>query len=1498
MILIIVPIVLSLLLNLNPVQNYVIGVITGSLSKKAGTTISVDHVSLRLFNRVALDGLYVEDYHGDTLLYARNLIVPIHSFGMQDGKISLGAVELKEPSFYLMQDSTGITNLKQILAKFKRQKPKKKKRVFRLNATSLNITDMKFKHRKLAYVPKEYGVNFTDIDVEHFNFKGNDIKIINDSVMVDIDNISLVEKSGLEISSLSTRHFMISGSGMRFQKLDLQTPQSHVDMNYLTFDYGSRWKGLKNFIQDVKLEAEIVNSTVAFPTIAYFAQSLREWKSVYTGFSGTYSGTVADMKVHIDDVMIKDTKLKGNVDITGLPDIKKTRFNADIVELSTNSADAEFIYNDITHKMLDTAVVNYMERMGNIIVSGQFNGLLTDFNALGTLTGQQGKLDLDFAMKPDKNNKPGFKGKIETHGFDVGSLLETKKLGHMTLYADVEGVAEKDNFSLNTTAVVPALFFNGYRYHDIDIGGTFHDKMFKGAISSADTNIDFRFDGTVDFQDSLPSYKFDLDLRNADLHKLNVNKRDSVSLIKCMVAAEGSGLNLDNINGNINIDSMVYINHIDTVRTGEIRFIANNNDSNKLLGMYSSFADVEFKGQLSYNDMISYLTNTLVTYLPSMSTRKGVEKQLSKDTGRDASRETASVSSYYIVTVNVKEANNVAGIFMPGLQLAEGSQLSFLFNPQEDRFSINMNADFIERGKFFVSNLDVTSRNESDSISLFIRADDLYVGNMYMPNFSVVGGAKNNRINVATRFNNTENGTYAMLSTTSLLYTNEETGVPQVRIDFYPSTFTADNQTWNIGSRGGIIIDSSQIAINRFRITGGEQELLVNGIASRNRSDTLHVQLNRFDLAPFSKITRGKGYDIAGTTSGHADIMSALQDALISSDITFDSVSVNDIKMPNTTFRSNWDFHSEQARLYLTDTNNQDTIAYGFYRPTDRRYLINADFDSINMALLNPFLSGVLRETQGVAQANLVLTNPNHKMQLNGKLKIPYFSTIVDYTNVKYVMQNGTGEINNNNLVIHPAILNDPIGNGAGFEMSMNMNTLSNITYEVKVRPTNTLVMNTTIKDNELFYGTVFASGAATITGDKRGVNMNIVASTDNNSRFYMPLGGSATASTADFIEFRDTDKIQIDSLDYRSRRKRMLEERLKKRQVETSADMDIKMLLTVLPNTEMQIMMDPEMDNVIRGRGNGSINVNVNPKNNVFTIYGDYEITEGSYKFSLQNNLLSKMFIIQPGSSMQWTGDPVDAMLNITAKYNVKASLAPLLSNYGQNYRSSVPVECLIRLTERLTQPDISFDVQVPNTDAETRSLIANALNTQEMMATQFLWLLAANSFFPENQGATQNLNIGAMASTVTGIEFLSNQLSRILSTERFSLVPKYRPRSDVTSDEIGLAFSAELIKDRLTIDVDGNYDMGNNISMTNRTANTITGDVYVNWLLDPMGNIKAKAFTRTIDRFDENQGLQESGIGISYKEDFDNVKDLWEKIKYRFTGKKKKNKSSKSDK
>jgi hypothetical protein len=147
------------------------------------------------------------------------------------------------------------------------------------------------------------------------------------------------------------------------------------------------------------------------------------------------------------------------------------------------------------------------------------------------------------------------------------------------------------------------------------------------------------------------------------------------------------------------------------------------------------------------------------------------------------------------------------------------------------------------------------------------------------------------------------------------------------------------------------------------------------------------------------------------------------------------------------------------------------------------------------------------------------------------------------------------------------------------------------------------------------------------------------------------------------------------------------------------------------------------------------------------------------------------------------------------------------------------------------------------------------------------------SNSFYADNgQGGMGD--IGTTATTVTGIEFLTNQLSNWLSSDRFSFNLGYTPRSELVSNELEAMMSSELIPGRLLLEGELNYNFADNQGDP-RADNPISGDFYLTYVIDPTG-LRAKVFTRTIDRYDENQGLQESGFGLYYQKDFERWRDL----------------------
>jgi hypothetical protein len=220
---------------------------------------------------------------------------------------------------------------------------------------------------------------------------------------------------------------------------------------------------------------------------------------------------------------------------------------------------------------------------------------------------------------------------------------------------------------------------------------------------------------------------------------------------------------------------------------------------------------------------------------------------------------------------------------------------------------------------------------------------------------------------------------------------------------------------------------------------------------------------------------------------------------------------------------------------------------------------------------------------------------------------------------------------------------------------------------------------------------------------------------------------------------------------------------------------------LDVTPEAQIQLLIDPKAGDVIKGRGEGNLNMNLNAAGD-FKITGDYTIEEGDYLFTL-GNIFNKRFDVESGGMLTFNGDLENAEIDLKASYkNLKASLAPILPDLGDSrYNERIPVEPQIHLTGKLFNPFVKFDIYLPNADEETRTYLKNMITSEEELSRQFLFLLVMNSFYTDNSMAnkpnTTSAGTSAMAATTT--EMVSNQLSNWLSqiSNDFDVGFNYRP-------------------------------------------------------------------------------------------------------------------------
>lgn len=1481
--LIFLPLLVALLFEIPAVQNFVAREATEIISRKLGTRISIDRVDIGLFYRVSLDGFYVEDFQRDTLLYAGRLDARIKSLGLFGGGLVFSRAELSDARFCLRETPDGEMNIKQVVDKLSKKDKARAEGKFRLEIERLETDGLDFCMERLEHRNPSYGVDFADMHLIDIRAELKNFTIDGPVIHTDIGRLAMRERSGFVVEDLAGCLCIANGC-IDIREGHIRTAKSNIELPSLSL-IGLDWALYKNFVEEVDITAQVVNTTLSSDDIAYFSPKMKDWHLTLTDVNADVSGPVADMSGSLRSVRTgADTKLSVDFAAQGLPDVGKGHFKADISELTTSAADVDRLAAALTGKNLPDEVLRIAKNAGKIGLTGKFDGTLTAFAADAALATEIGGATCLLQVSSLRDGCRGVLGDVKTSSLQLGELLENDLLGPLSLNVHVNGELSSEHSDAEVSGEILRLGINGYDYDSLRMKGHLVNREFNGLIEARDMNLRFDFRGLLDLNDEQrPRYDFALDLEEANLAALGVNRRDSVSVLAARIAARAVGRTLDDLNGIIFVRDVSYRYNDRELAADSVVIVGRNSLSDKFIRLRSDFVDADYEGKTSYKEVFAYLQQRFRDYVPTLDGGPGWQAQ-HPDTVELA-------DGYSQLTVNVRKINPLVNAVSPGLQIADGSQLLLRINPANDKLSFEAASDYIERGRMLVTRLNLDAHNRGDSLVFAASTEDLYLNSFHMSRVGMSGGAKDNKLELITDFADTIGDVSGRIGFRSEFARGRGPAGRQIDLRLTPSYISRGEKTWNIYT-DGITADTSRIRIDRFRMVNAGQQLLLDGVVSRRLQDSVQLTLHNFELAPFSQFTSSMGYRVDGRTNGSATMKAVLGAGEVQADIVVDSISINDLAVPSIWLRSRWDFIQNRAGILVQQRENLDTLVRGFYAPSQKRYYARATLDAVELSALDPLLKGVVERTGGNADVDIALRGSGKEANLSGQIAVRDFTTTVDFTQVTYTMPRAVIEVKNNHLIAEGVPLYDPEKNEGLFSIDLNLEHLSNIFYSVKVLPKELMVLNTTSKDNDLFYGRIFASGSATIAGSKGGVKMDIVATTEGDSEFYMPLSGQSNAKTADFVTFVTPE--QIDTTDYLVRKKLLFQQQGRKKEAAGST-MDITMALNVQDNTAFQLVIDPTVGSALKGRGNGMLNLHINPGNGIFNMYGDYTLIEGSFLFSLQN-IITKKFIIESGSMIQWTGEPVDARLDINAVYKLKTSLQPLLNTVTASSDDdqsgsrisdrSVPVDCKIHIGGRLSNPQLDFSVVVPVTDIETQAAVASVLNTQEAQAQQFISLVALGTF--SNSGSA---NIGASSGVATGLEMLTNQLTNWFSTDDYRIILNYRAGSEMTGDEVDFGFSTNLINNRLLVEVEGNYIIDNKQAVSNNVSNFM-GEAHVTWLIDKSGNLRLKAFTQTIDRFDENQGLQETGIGISYKEDFNNFKDLKQRIRDRFTNKKRQKK------
>lgn len=1459
--------------------------------KKGGLPLEVRYLSINNLTYVKED----EDRGQVHKVHLDGAQIDIKSLDLANSHLELGTVKVRRPSV-LLDDLTRGPNIDAVFAEDERLLALADTQVFQPTYFYYSIDEFQMEGGYFAlhnYRNSPEKLTPPDqLDYKHMEVFDIYMEILNfeyyeEKYEGELRHMSFQDSSGFVLKDWQADYACISPQQLEIEGMYFRTPYSII-RDRLSLSYNDFYD-YTTFPDSVTMRIGFNESSIALRDIMVFAPSLKK-----NAFFSTNANEVLDIDGQIRgrvnnlrgrDLNIQMAGVGGNTTIRGRFDARNltTRrgelISLNLEELSTNM------------RTLRQLIPNFdpprnFDQLGQLNFKGFFEGYFTNFVADGLLTSNIGAAKMDMQMElPGGRDDATYKGNLSLIDFDLGRWSQDSTLGIVNFTSQVtngKGLTGK-TASADLNAAIQSFSYRGYSYENAAITGTLNSRFFDGTFNIKDDNIDFKFNGELDFTDSIPNYIFEATVTKLDLKSLNLSKKDliigakldldlSTNRISDMVgfADLRDVIILEDQEKEYRVDSLIIESRVDGFGENHVQ-------------VNSEILTADFNGEYDVEQLPNTLLYFFENHYPGFADRLNIRGKI----------DSSQIANNFDFEILINDSKNLNQLLLPSLGPIQNALIEGYYKGQQEEMNLIVEIPSLKFNTVDLRDFIFRFDARSDNATMSLVIDSTIVNeNTYFGQANLTSLLSSDTLDFGLTY--TQRNSYVEgLKIDGLLYLPDS---QNYKIQFKPSALEIMETQWNLSEDNFIVFGKNYLNTQNFRISNERRIVEFN----KEEANEISLKVSNFDFSFIDEIWDYEPLDFRGEFDAEVFVGNVFKLEDIRLSVAADTFLINEQDFGGLQLQADASNVKSQLNTFLSITRDtMQLIGDGIInlankdgKPTDDLpldeqagyYDFGIDFSGYPLDIAEFWIGESVSGMRGNFWSDLKI-NGKGQPNISGEILVYDGAVTVDFLQTEYTFDRGLVTVDNQLFDASKTVIYDKYGHSAVIDGGISHDHLRNLGLAASLNTDRFLALDTKKGDNELFYGHALGSGDIYFQGSFRQPSIYINASAGDSTKITIPVSYDVETSPIDEIRFVSRNN---------------------KKEEETSnnpalvSGLSLEMDLVVTEEAEMELIFDEQAGDIIRGNGRGNIRL-IMPRGRDFQMYGDYTIERGDYLFTLYN-VVNKDFSIKRGGKITWDGDPFGAKINLEASYK---DLETPVSNFIQEYLSGVDattkneaynatdVDLTLQLEGELLRPLINFDIAFPSLTGQLQTYTDNKLRllkqNQDELNRQVFGLIVVQQFLPS--GLAFN---GGTVLYNTMSEFLSNQLSllvtRLFSDQDIDFDFNYRQyRSTDLGDGQDLLGGDEFevsvrkrINDRLSIEVGGNVDIGTVASSSSIGGNgTFVGnDIVIEYVINDARTLKLRVYQRLEPEIGGVRRLQ-VGAGLSYRRQFNKFNEFLKNLK-----------------
>jgi hypothetical protein len=1419
------------ILSLESVQTQFAQQITQNVNSRFDTDISIQRASINLKGEVLIRDILIQDHHQDSLLFVRELKTSLNGLDrFLNRNYDFKSIGLDGVQFFLTQyPNETQSSLQYFVEKLKDSSGTKPKAFsFKSEILDLNNAEVVIEDRNVLNSKN----SFWDIDLalEAFNFE-------KDVLSVDIQSLNGSSDLYGTIHSFQA-DIQYSPESLISKSFALKLNKNEINGSGLITFLGGNLANLSPAEFSIQLDKNTIQlNDFSFLKPYLKAQSMLEADAVV-------EGNLQEFELNFKLKGAFRSLVEGTIQVVDGFQKNKMKISSKALKIKTSNKALDDLLLKETYDQLKP----FTAKTRDLIIDSEFSGGQNNWSISTDVKTSLGTLSPNLELKRTDITQPWeYSVALDVDNFDLGTLFNQKKpikgTASVSINATVDGSKPT---RLDFKGLINQLEIGENTFDNLSFFAKHKNNLTTASLSSAERR--HLFDMEIRFNHADESLEVEGDLKSINLSSFALADVNSdIALSSSLSLKKNKNTAVKN-QFNVQLGAPIIRSNGKQIQFKDLNLSAQSVGTEKSIAIQDSDAiNLLIEGDFRYNKFESLISGMIADFLFVKATKLISPKQ------------------FFGFDVQMK--SKLTEALFPNVSTPDDFFLSGTISSNVKETSVVFDIPILLFKKYKFKGLHFETDSNNQIYTSFMSADQIRIGALETNDLFLISSPNNNKnqIRLEGTLGTIESNTFEA----NLSYTQDNTSTA---IDINEFTLKNDSIVWELERIKGnqIVYDSKTQAykVNPIAIANSEQRIQLAGkYRSKNEFD---IQLDLKDVAIEPFLPPSDNYKIQSDLNSNISFYKTPVRNDASLDITLSDLIVNEVEMGDLMINSsgNTVLNSYKNELTLVKDNTKKLAVTGGILVHNKRTSLDLDVEmnSLDMSFLSRLGKGKITEIRSFLTGEFNLWGPLDDLTHIGNLTLDGFNLRIPFTNAAYGLEESTKLILSEQKIkfVSTSFFDQTRETEGQLKGTISHLNFKNWSLDMDINSDRLLLMNRKKEKGSLFYGSGYFEGDIHIHGPTKNLMIDVDGATAEGTSILIPWEentGLADVSFIDFVPKADLYKPNTE-----------VEEEFQ--EITISRGLEMTFDLDVNNKAAVEIVVDQVSGSTLTGRGSGNLLMETNTDGK-FNMWGDFVAYDGVYNFK-NFGLIDKKFNVNPGGTIVWEGDPLEAQMNIEAVYEVPGGANPALLVDNPNFNKKIPTNVLIKLEGSLLKPDNpGFEINFPNTSGIVTSEINYRLADQQRMQLQAISLLSQGLFVSDVSFSTQGIanNLYEKASDI--LSSLIGEGDGKLNFGLNYLKGDERPDLDIRSqDRIGVTFVTQ-ISDKILL----NGKIGVPVGGVEETL--IVGDVQIDFILNEEGTLKAKVFNKENEfRYISDDLGYTQGVGLSYQVDFKTFEGLVQKI------------------